>query len=178
MAKSGGKPGRELLVVRHAKSDWEGDARTDFDRPLAKRGRKDAPRVGEWLRRSGLLPDLVLSSPAKRAKETTLLLLGGMGLEEQVVRWEPHLYGTGLAAHLRVLAECPRQAARVMVVAHNPDLEDLVLHLGGEGTAGAEDGKVLPTAAVARIRMPADWGRLPAGCGTVLSITRPRDLPG
>ena len=171
------KPPRELLVVRHGKSDWEGDARTDFDRPLAKRGRRDAPRMGKWLRKSDLLPDLVLSSPAKRAKETSRLLLGELGLEEQVVRWEPHLYGTGLAVHLRLLAECPRQARRVMVVAHNPALEDLVLHLVGEGAVPAEDGKVLPTAAVARIRMPADWGRLPAGCGRLLGITRPGDLP-
>ena len=172
------KPPRELLVVRHAKSDWDGDARTDFDRALAKRGRKDAPRMGEWLRRERLLPDLVRSSPARRAKETTLLLLEAMGLDEQVVLWEPRLYGTGLAEHLRILAECPRAARRVMLVAHNPALEDLVLHLGGEDAVPVTDGKVLPTAAVARIRMPADWGRLPAGCGRVLGIARPGDLPG
>ncbi len=168
---------RELVVVRHAKSSWDSDAGSDSDRPLGKRGRRDAPRVGAWLRGEGILPDLVLASPARRAKETALLVLEALGLEEQVARFEPRLYGTGLESHLRVLAECPGSARRVMVVGHNPDLEDLVLHLGGRTVEVPADGKVLPTAAVARIRMPADWGRLREGAGALVGITRPKDLP-
>ena len=64
--------GRELLILRHAKSAWDTDAVSDFDRPLAKRGRKDAPRMGKWLRRRRLVPGYVLSSPARRAPWTSL----------------------------------------------------------------------------------------------------------
>ena len=171
-------PARELLVARHAKSSWDSDARQDFDRPLGKRGRRDAPAMGARLREKGWLPDLVLASPAQRARETTMLLLEGMGFEEQVVRWEPLLYGTGLETHLRLLAGCPRTARRVLLVGHNPALEDLVLHLGGGDFEVPGDGKVMPTGAVARIRMPANWGTLGEGAGRVQSIIRPRDRGG
>lgn len=164
-------------MARHGKSSWDSDARTDFDRPLAKRGRRAAPRVGKWLRREGLVPDLVVSSPARRARETAALLVEALGLPEQAMRLEPGLYGSGLAGHLRILAGCPRTARRVMVVGHNPDLEDLVLHLGGATVEVPEDGKLLPTGAVARLRMPAVWGRLPEGAASLLGITRPKELP-
>ena len=173
----GARP-RELLLLRHGKSSWDSDARSDLERPLAKRGRKDAPRVGAWLRRRGLVPDLVLASPARRARQTALLLLESLGMEEEVVRWDPALYGTGLEAHLRVLAGVPRSARRVLLVGHNPDLEDLLHHLGGPGVEVPEDGKLLVTAAVAILRMPADWGRLPGGCAGVEGILRPGDLSG
>ena len=65
---------RELQLLRHAKSDWETGALNDFDRPLAKRGLKEAPGVGAWLLEEGRVPDLVVSSPAQRAKETALLV--------------------------------------------------------------------------------------------------------
>jgi phosphohistidine phosphatase len=74
---------RELLLLRHAKSDWETGALDDFDRPLAKRGRKEAPGVGEWLLREGLVPDLVISSPAERAKETASLVCDAMDFKKR-----------------------------------------------------------------------------------------------
>jgi phosphohistidine phosphatase len=168
-------PARELLVARHAKASRDSDARSDFDRPLAGRGRSDAPAMGARLRRKEWLPDLVLASPALRARETTMLLLEGLGFDAQVVRWEPLLYATGLETHLKVLAGCPRTARRVMIVGHNPTLEDLVRHLGGREFEEPEDGKVMPTGAVARVRMPANWGTLREGAGRVLSILRPKD---
>jgi phosphohistidine phosphatase len=75
-----------------------------------------------------------------------------------------------------VLSEIPRSAGRVLIVGHNPALEDLVLHLGGDAIRIPEDGKVLPTAGVARFRMPADWGRLPPGAGDLASLVRPKEL--
>jgi len=167
---------RELVVIRHAKSAWDTDARSDFDRPLKKRGRKDAPRMGRWMAEEGLRPDLVVSSPARRAKQTTMLLLEELELEEDAVRWEPCVYGAELPDLLDVLAEIPRSAGRVLLVGHNPGLEDLVLHLGGESVTIPGDGKLLPTAAAARLRMPVDWSRLPPGAASLLSLTRPKQL--
>ncbi len=165
-------------MARHAKSAWDSEARTDFDRPLNKRGRRDAPRMGAWLAKQGLRPDLVLSSPAARARATTLALLEALDLDEDAVRWEPRAYAAELPVLLDLLAEVPPEARRVLLVGHNPGLEDLVLRLGGESVRIPGDGKLLPTGAVARLRMPADWGRLPGGAADLLSITRPKDLPG
>jgi phosphohistidine phosphatase len=168
---------RELLVVRHAKSAWDTDARTDFDRPLKKRGRRDAPRMGRWLEEKKLRPDLVVASPAKRARQTTMGMLGEMNLDEDAVRWEPRIYGAEVPDLLDVLGEIPRSAKRVMLVGHNPGLEDLVLRLGGDSVKIPEDGKLLPTATVARLRMPTDWGKLRPGAAKLVSITRPKELP-
>lgn len=167
---------RELLVMRHAKSDRDGSVRRDFDRPLSKRGRADAPRMGLWMKRHGLLPDLVLASPAARARETAGLVAAATGLREDSILWEETLYDAPLQSILVVLAGAPPGAGRVLLVAHNPGLEDLVLHLGGDTVAIPEDGKVMPTGAVARMAMPADWGRLPPGAGLLREVVRPRDL--
>jgi phosphohistidine phosphatase len=167
---------RELLVVRHAKSDRNAGVRKDFDRPLARRGKRDAPIMGGHLAGEDLLPDLVLSSPAVRAKATTLRMLGAMGLDEEAVRFEPRIYEAETRTLLRLLSEVPRSASRVMLVGHNPGLEDLLLHLGGDAVVIPDDGKLLPTGAVAHLAMPADWGRLPPGCADLLSLVRPKEL--
>jgi len=170
--------GRELLVVRHAKSDRKAGVRKDFDRPLAKRGKRDAPVMGRHLAAEDLLPDLVISSPAARARATTLRMLEAMEVDEDAVRFEPRVYEAETRTLLRILAEVPRTASRVMIVGHNPGLEDLVLHLGGDAVVIPPDGKLLPTAALARLGMPADWGRLPPGCADLVSLVRPKDLRG
>ena len=84
--------GRRLLIMRHAKSDWGTPGEPDFDRPLAKRGQRDAPRMGEWLRAQGLVPDLVLASPARRAQETASKVCKVLDIEKQSIQWEPRIY--------------------------------------------------------------------------------------
>jgi phosphohistidine phosphatase len=166
---------RDLLILRHAKSDWSTSATRDFERPLAKRGRNDAPRMGEWLAREGLVPGAIVSSPAERARETTLLVCKSVGFKLKKVFWEDAVYAANLSELLGVLAGCPADAASVMLVGHNPGLEDLVDFLA-DGVEEPADGKLLPTAALARLEMPEDWGHLKSGCARLLSITRPRDL--
>jgi phosphohistidine phosphatase len=173
MAKA---PTRELLVMRHAKSDRGVEVRRDFDRPLAKRGKKDSKRMGRWLKERKLRPDLVIASPAVRARDTADRVAGVLGLDGDAIRREPRLYDAPVERILRILGEVPDSAMRVLLVAHNPGLEDLVLHLGGDGVEIPGDGKVLPTGAVARFSMPADWGRLPPGAGVLKGIVRPKDL--
>nr|VFK56233.1 MAG: phosphohistidine phosphatase [Candidatus Kentron sp. TC] len=162
---------RELLFLRHAKSDWR-VAGSDFERPLSKRGRRDAPRVGRWLHRQGLRPDLVISSPALRARQTALDVCKAFGIGENRIGWEARVYDASLQTLWRVLTECNRRADRVLLVGHNPGLALLLAHLCPTLEL-PPDGKVLPTATLARIRVPADWGTLESGSGVLLSLTRP-----
>jgi phosphohistidine phosphatase len=173
MAKA---PTRDLLVMRHGKSDHDAGAARDFDRPLAGRGRRDAERMGRWLRERRLRPDLVVASPAIRARDTADLVVDALDLDRREIRREPRLYDAKLKTILRLLGEVPETAMRVLVVGHNPGLEDLVLHLGIEDVEEPDDGKLLPTAAVVRFTMPADWRRLEEGAGTLRWIARPRDV--
>jgi phosphohistidine phosphatase len=167
---------RELLILRHAKSDWKSGAATDFDRPLAKRGKKDAPRIGAWLFREGLMPDAVISSPAERARETTLKVCKSLDFKKKGITWDDAVYEGGLADLLAVLSRCPADAATVLLIGHNPGLEELVGHLTGGDYDEPADGKLLPTGAVARLEMPNDWTSLDTGCAVLLSITRPKQL--
>lgn len=165
---------RELLLLRHAKSDWDAGVESDFDRPLAKRGKKDAPAVGAWLYREGLVPDYVISSPAKRARQTATRVCKGLDFKKSQIVWDPRIYEADVETLLRVLADCPAQARLVLLVGHNPGLEELLRYLAGDEIETPEDGKLLPTATVARLEMPEDWRGLQAGCAHLVSITRPR----
>jgi phosphohistidine phosphatase len=167
---------RELFILRHAKSDWGTNAPNDFARPLAKRGKTDAPKVGGWLYREGLVPDLVVSSPAERARQTTRKLCKAMDYKEKRVVWDEEIYAASTAELLRVLARCPANTGSVMLVGHNPGLEDLLSFLVGDDLEIPPNGKLLPTAALARLEMPDDWSALEAGCAQLLSLQRPRDL--
>jgi phosphohistidine phosphatase len=168
---------RELLIMRHAKSDWDSSARRDFDRPLAKRGKRDAPRVGAWLYREGLVPDLILSSPAERARATVIKVCKRLDINRQEIHWEERLYEAETTTLLDVLGQCPAQSSTVLLVGHNPGLESLLRYLTDNDFDPPEDGKLLPTAALARLEMPADWSRLARGCATLISLTRPKHLP-
>lgn len=167
---------RELLVLRHGKSDWTTDAPTDFDRPLAPRGRKATKRMGRWLRKQQLVPDHIVSSPAKRAKQTALRACKFAELPDSLVVWDQRIYEAAVPELLQVLADCPQDKKRIMIVGHNPGFEELVDYLGGDRVAIPVHGKLMPTAAVARLQMPDQWLRLEPGCALGVSITRVRDL--
>jgi phosphohistidine phosphatase len=165
---------RELLLLRHAKSDWDAKSPSDFDRPLAKRGKKDAPRVGEWLYREGLVPDLVVSSPAERARQTAVKVCKSMDFKKKKIAWDEEIYDADVPALLAVLARCPEQAATVLLIGHNPGLEELLRYLAGDEVESPSDGKLLPTATLARLEMPNDWSNLEPGCAQLVNICRPR----
>ncbi|MFO1429059.1 MAG: histidine phosphatase family protein [Candidatus Competibacteraceae bacterium] len=167
---------RFLLLLRHAKSAWDTETATDFARPLNKRGERDAPRMGRWLRQQGLLPDYVVSSPAERAKQTALKVCHALALEDERLHWEPRIYEAPLGDLLQVLAACPETARTVLLVGHNPGLELLLRYLC-EAAPTPADGKLLPTATVAQLVMPDDWRQLTPHCARLLAITRPVSLP-
>jgi len=167
---------RELLVLRHAKSAWDTDAATDFERPLAKRGRKACRRLGAWLGEQELLPDLVISSPAERAMQTARRVLDGAGGDPETIVYDDDLYGGGVAELRRLLADAHPTFRRIMVVGHNPGFEMFVEWLHGDGIDTSEGKKPFPTAALAWFGMPEDWRELNGGEGDLVWLIRPRDL--
>ncbi|MBI4617050.1 MAG: histidine phosphatase family protein [Planctomycetes bacterium] len=160
---------KTLLVLRHGKSSWQDPFLADPDRPLKKRGKRAAKKMGEEIRRRALLPELVLSSKAKRARQTAKRAAEAMGYEGEVLR-EKDLYFTSAKKHLDVIAGLDDRHSRVLLVGHNPDLEDLVEKLTGESPA-------LPTAALAAIELAIDaWKDVAPGKGTLSFLVKPKEL--
>jgi phosphohistidine phosphatase len=168
---------RYLLLLRHAKSDWGSDAPEDFERPLARRGKKDTRRMGRWMQLEGLSPDYVVSSPAVRARETVYGVCEELGIQIDDIHFDRRIYEADATSLLTVLADCPQGPNTILLVGHNPGLADLLAWLWGEKITVPEDGKLLPTATLARLRMPKDWTRLERGCARMVVLTRPRSLP-
>jgi len=147
---------KSLLVLRHAKSSWKHEGLADHDRPLNRRGRHDAPRVGRLLREHELLPEVVLCSTAARARGTLELLLEAAEWTCEL-RFSPALYTASPADVVAAVRELPARVGRALVVGHNPTLEELVRELSGREVA-------LPTAALVRLDWRgADWREFGAG---------------
>jgi phosphohistidine phosphatase len=162
---------RRLLVLRHAKSSWADTSGGDWARPLNDRGRRDAPHVGQLLRRLSLLPDLIITSDAVRAETTARMAADAAGYTGTIVR-SPALYHATPDAVIEVLREAPEPGAgTIMIVAHNPGLEQLVTQLSGEHVT-------LPTAALVNLAVPVeDWRDVDLATGaTLIDIWRPAEL--
>ena len=166
---------RELWLLRHAKAK-QNDGIEDFDRALKKRGNQAAQNLGVWLQQQDLIPDFVVSSPAKRAITTAVRVLEAMGApDELTITEDKRVYAEGFERLKTVLAECPVDAKRVLLVGHNPELDDLLIHLVGVANL-PEGDKLLSTAALARLIMPDDWTQLSAESAQLLSITTAKFL--
>lgn len=161
---------KTLLILRHAKSDQSDSGQPDHERPLNARGKRDATRMGRLLRDEGLLPDIILTSTAKRAQQTVKRVIETSGYTG-FVRELDGLYGATPSAYLAALSDVEDNFDRAMVVGHNPGLEQLVYLL-------TDTLKVLPTAALARIELPLDrWSDvILAPHSTFMRVWQPRDL--
>ena len=167
---------RELFLLRHAKSAWpEGVA--DYNRPLKKRGKKAALLMGEWLLSQDLSPDWIVSSHADRARETAEKLCKGLQIKKHgLLYFDDRIYEASIESLKSVLADCPSFKQRVLIVGHNPGLDNLLIDLVAESLIPDDDDKILGTANLARISLPDDWNQLDKGCGQLLSITKPKDI--
>jgi len=157
---------KTLLVLRHAKSSWDDAALDDHERPLNARGERDAPRIGQLAREEGLVPELIVSSDAVRARLTAAAMADATGGR---ILLDPRLYhasATDILAALRSVVEDNLEI--VMIVGHNPGLEELVAVLTGEL-------EHLPTAALAQIELPIEgWSDLDTATrGTLIGVWRP-----
>lgn len=166
---------RELMLLRHGKSSWSDPQLDDYDRPLKKRGITASKKMGRYMVHHKLRPQMILSSTAKRAAETAVLACEEMGITQRHIQWHKGLYHAHVHTLLEVLAGCP-DAPRILLVGHNPGMEELIAYLCGDRIPVPEDGKLLPTAALARLIMPDNWSGLAHGCATLADIVRPRAL--
>jgi phosphohistidine phosphatase len=161
---------KTLLLLRHAKSSWSDASLADHDRPLNKRGKRDAPRMGKLLRELQRDPDLVLSSTAKRARKTAEKVISASGLDLSL-RLLPELYHADSPTFVSTLREQAGTAQCVIVVGHNPGLEDLLTQL-------TRQDELLPTASLADVTLPIDdWRHLALDTAGVLrNLWRPKEL--
>ena len=168
-----GRKGRNmktLLIMGHAKSSKDTDI-TDHERPLNKRGKLAAPRMGRLLKEEGLKPDFILSSSAKRARMTAEAVADQCGYEGDI-RVSTDLYATGPGAFIRAFQSIPDDAQRVLVVGHNPGLEELLEVLTGQV-------KTLPTASIVEVELPIhSWRDISEETkGNLVFLWKPRELP-
>jgi phosphohistidine phosphatase len=169
---------KQLAILRHAKSDWGNPGLTDFDRPLNKRGRKAAKKMGRILRERGLAFGRIVSSPAQRAKETVERFR--IGYEQDCdVRFEPSIYLASTGTLLGLVNGLPDDAGTVMIVGHNPGFHDIVLRLTRENGDGLRDkvGANFPTGAFALIDFPVDkWADVQPASGEIRQVIFPREI--
>jgi phosphohistidine phosphatase len=159
---------KTLLILRHAKSSWDNPDSADFDRPLNARGLKTAPFVGNLMRERHVRVDLILSSPARRARETAALVKEAAEIAAEI-RYDERIYEASPISLLHVLAETENEFEAVLLVGHNPGLEGLIKIL----TGGIQP---MPTAALAGIELNIEhWNEIAADCGKLNFIVRPKD---
>ncbi|MPY60157.1 SixA phosphatase family protein [Streptomyces spongiae] len=166
---------RRLVVLRHAKSAWPAGV-PDHDRPLGPRGLRDAPAAGRALAAADRLPDLALCSTARRARETWDLAAAEWSAPPPV-RHDPRLYAADVPDLLDVVREAPDEAATLLLVGHNPGLEELVLDLAGDDLDDALDAvrTKFPTSAIAVLEWYGhSWKDLARGTATLTAMTVPR----
>ena len=168
---------RHLYLLRHAKSTWDEPVASDHDRSLAPRGRRAARLVADHLREAQIAPALVLCSSARRTQETLELITPALE-PAPVVVVERRLYGASAGELLDRVHDISDSVPSVMVVGHNPGLEDLATALAGGGTGDASDRMAVkfPTAALAVLTATTVWRDLAPGGATLAAYVVPRDL--
>ncbi|MCE2414622.1 histidine phosphatase family protein [Candidatus Poribacteria bacterium] len=161
---------KTLLILRHAKSSWNYPELSDYDRPLNVRGKRDAPRMGKFLREQKLIPDRVLTSSAKRARKTANKVAKACGYTGKVKKLDA-FYDAVVGVYFETLQALPDKYECVMVVGHNPTMEQLVGYLTGQI-------RRMPTAALAHIELPIQqWETLNLDtAGTLVNLWTPKTL--
>jgi phosphohistidine phosphatase len=160
---------KRLLILRHAKSSWADSSVDDWQRPLNERGHRDAPRAGEWLRERSLMPDVIITSDAVRARTTAEAVAKAAGYSRDIVA-DPSLYHAKPEDVVDVLNGVADEAHTVLIVGHNPGLEDLVSQLTGEHHG-------LVTTALVALDVPIDhWSELDGTiAASIVETWQPRD---
>ncbi|KQT81842.1 histidine phosphatase family protein [Methylobacterium sp. Leaf466] len=165
-----------LVLLRHAKSDHPAGV-ADLDRPLNDRGKRAAPLIGAHLAEAGLIPDRALLSPSQRTRETWKAVADALGRPPCEIA--DGIYEAPAGSLLRVIRSAPDEARTLLVIGHNPGLQDLGTQLAGAGEAALCQrlAAEFPTAAYAVIAFDADaWREIGTGTGRLVSFVRPRDL--
>jgi len=160
---------KQLTLIRHAKSSWKVVSLADIDRPLSKRGKRDAPEMASRLAKRSVRPDLVISSPAKRARKTAKVIAEALGYPWRDVALDERVYHAGPCELLKVLQGVEDACAHVMLFGHNPGLTELASQLTGR------DIENVPTCGVVEAEFDIEsWAELGIEAGALVEFDYPK----
>jgi phosphohistidine phosphatase len=161
---------KQLYLIRHAKSSWSNPNLEDFARPLNQRGKKACPVMAARLAKAGVRPDLIVSSPAKRAKKTAIYMARETGYSQDAIRYDDKLYLGSLSYHLQLIDQLLSEVDVLFLVGHNYTITEL-----GEFLTGSPLGNV-PTCGVVAVEYPGRQGfSTEAGAGRLLFFDFPKN---
>ena len=158
-----------VTLIRHAKSDWSRNGLADFDRPLNPKGKKQAPLMGRRLMERGTIPELMLSSPAKRARKTARLIARELGIPKHTIVYQPEVYAAGEETLVEIIGSLPEHCNHAALIGHNPGISELAawLCLNSPGR--------LPACAVVTLELDSErWQDIHQGCGHMLFYDYPK----
>ena len=167
----------ELILMRHAKSDWHSHT-ADIDRPLNDRGARDAARMGAYLKQMSLIPDTMIVSSAQRTQETAALLSDKLPIDEKNIILEKALYLAGVETLRETIEIYAREGKRLLILAHNPGMDYIVSYLASEPPPLSDSGKLMTTCAAACFSMESlDALKKPGQC-ELKKLIRPKEIVG
>jgi len=159
---------KTIFLLRHAKSSWDDATLSDFERPLNERGLNTAPYMGEVIAQRGYVPAIIISSPAKRAAKTAVLVKESAAINADI-RYDDRIYEASPNTLRRVISEIQDSFVSALIVGHNPGMEGFIRYLTGRT-------EPMPTAALAALKLKINsWGQTNADCGKIIEIIRPKD---
>ena len=163
---------KRLYLIRHAKSSWAEPGLDDFDRPLNHRGKADAPSMGQRLAGHKVRLDLIVASPAKRARKTARIIAEALGYAEKSIHFDPALYMAEVPILLETIAEVPDSTEELALVGHNYGITDLADWLTGRSIGN------IPTCGIVGIEFDCrSWSDLKEGSGRLLFFDYPKQHP-
>lgn len=162
---------KKLIIVRHAKSSWDFPELNDYDRPLNKRGKKNAPEMGKRLASRGILPDLIITSPAKRAAATAKRIAIEVGYGIKDIKKEPLFYHGSINDIIKVIRSINNKISTLMIFGHNPDWTSVANLLTGS------DIYNIPTCGIAEIDFDVSaWTEVEKNKGTLVNFDYPKKV--
>jgi phosphohistidine phosphatase len=163
---------KKLYLVRHAKSSWDDPSLDDIDRPLNQRGKKDAPEMGERLKKQNILPDLLISSPGKRARSTANKIAKKIGYPKKDIQVHDALYHGSDDMLINIIRKLPDAVERVMLFGHNPGFTGFANQLCNINIYN------IPTAGIVAIDFHTDsWKEVETGKGELVFFDYPKKQP-
>lgn len=166
---------KTLYLLRHAKSAWDTGAADDFSRPLNQRGEEDAPKIGLWLQQQDLAPECVISSPALRAWQTITAVCHVLNIDTQTIHFDRRLYLASRSDLCHIIEQTGDNFDSLLLVGHNPGLDELLEYLVGGELPRTSSGKLLTTASLAIVQLP-NWHPLKRHQAHLLELIRPKSL--
>lgn len=160
---------KKLFLIRHAKSSWKDNGLSDFDRPLNKRGKRDAPFMGKILKEEGIKPDLIVTSPAKRACTTARMIARKLDYPKERINSDETIYEASPGELIKLINNIPIEYKVVMLVGHNPGLTQLSNLLTGKYLEN------IPTTGIVEINFDANfWKEISINTGKLKSFEYPK----